>query len=200
MRSSRILLVQLISRIDIWTHKYAVKCAFFIQQLSSHSAVFVLPLSLRKTACYLALIFQVPCCQDCDSFSTQAGWQLGGILLSSVYLGALVCVRACAHTGTNRQKFPFEAANELVGGPTCTSPVRCSRTPAIGRCRRWLFLRLRRDRLTLEKTPRGRLRSRLALRKSSCSDGMESKVPGSTSCISLYSKYRYLWKEEPKAC
>lgn len=194
MRSSSILLLELISETDIWTQKYSIQCVFFIQQLNSHSTVFMLPLSLRKTACYLALIFRVPCCQDCDSFSTQAGWQLGGIILSRVYLGTLVCARTHTntHTHTNKQKFLFEAANEKVGGPTCTSPVRCSRTPAIGRCRRWLFLRLRRDRLTLEKTPRGRLRSRLALRKSSCSDGMESKVPGSTSWISLYSKYRYL--------
>lgn len=80
--------------------------------------------------------------------------------------------------------------------PTWTSPVRCSSTPATGSCRKWLFLRLSRARLSPEKTPRGRLRSRLAFRNNSCSDGMESKVPGSTSRISLYSKYRYLQTAE----
>lgn len=77
MRSSSILLVQLISWTDIWTQKYSIKCVLFIQQPNSHSAVFVLPLSFGKTACYLALIFRVPCCQDCDSFfytSWLAAW------------------------------------------------------------------------------------------------------------------------------
>lgn len=86
--------------------------------------------------------------------------------------------RVHRHQGKKRKAF----------SPTWTNPVRCSSTPTIGSCRRWLFLRLSRDRFTPEKTPRGRLCSRLALRNNSWREGMESKVPGSTSLISLYSK------------
>lgn len=114
MRSSSFLLVRLICWTDIWTQKYSIKCTFFIQQLNSHSALFVLPLSLSKTACYLALIFRVPRCQDCDSFLHQPV----GSLVESFFQ-----VPTWAHTLTQTSRNPFlkQQMNRLVDQP---APVR----------------------------------------------------------------------------
>lgn len=170
------LLVLLISSSDIWNKHTLYNYAHFrlVNQRGWSNSIIshFSPCHCHSTKCMLfGLNLLKASCQVSDSFTHQRVSRSG-----SCFFQAATCTEA-----------PLNHSEKTVA-PTFTRPVRCSSTPSIGSCRRWLFLRLSRARLTPENTPRGRLRSRLAFRNNSWRDGMESKVPGSTSRISLYSK------------